>query len=51
MLILVYLTTPSSSSNAPLIYSSEPDCREPNVEQESEPESQPITDPFKLLIV
>jgi len=28
------------------IYSSEPDCREPNFEQELEPKSQPITDPF-----
>ena len=30
----------------PLVHSSEPDCREPNVEQQPRPEIQPITDPF-----
>ena len=32
------------SRYAPLVYSSESDCGEPNVEQESEPENKPITD-------
>jgi len=31
---------------APPVHSLEPDCREPNIEQEPEPDIQPITDPF-----
>ena len=46
MSILGYHASLIRARYAPPIYSSEPNCRELNVEQEPEPENQPITDPF-----
>ena len=48
--ILVYLQGILCARYVPPIYLSEPDCREPKVGQESEPESQLITNPFTIKV-
>ena len=50
MSILGYLTSLLRTRYALPIYSSEPNCRELNVEQEPKPENQPIIDPFTAMV-